>query len=136
VIEQQGTPKEMYDRPQTLFTADFMGSNNRIEGKVTELRDGAALLAGDGWSLWGEPRGAAKKDGAEATGMIRLERVRVADGPGDNRVRLPLVTSMFLGDRWEHLFHLGASRLRAYGHAALDAGEHWLEIPRRDLWVF
>jgi len=136
VIEQQGTPQEMYATPQTLFTADFMGSNNRIEGKVSEVRDGAALLAGPGWSLWGEPRGGAKTSGSDATAMIRLERVRVANGPGDNCVRLPLVTSMYLGDKWEHLFHLGETRLRAYGHAPLAAGEHWLEIPRRDLWVF
>src|SRR5450631_3911335 len=93
VIEQQGTPQQMYGTPETLFTADFMGSNNRIEGKVSEVRNGAALLAGSGWSLWGESRGAAKAGGAAATGMIRLERVRVAGGPGDNRVRLPLVTS-------------------------------------------
>ena len=136
VIEQQGTPEEMYGRPQTLFTADFMGSNNRIEGKVSEVRDGAALLAGSGWSLWGENRGGARGDGATATGLIRLERVRVAEGPGDNHVRLPLVTSMYLGDRWEHLFHLGETRLRAYGRMPLETGEHWLEIPRKDLWVF
>jgi iron(III) transport system ATP-binding protein len=136
VIEQQGTPQQMYGTPQTLFTADFMGSNNRIEGKVSEVRDGAALLAGSGWSLWGESRGAAKAGGAAATGMIRLERVRVAGGPGDNRVRLPLVTSMYLGDKWEHLFQLGEMRLRAYGSAPLADGEHWLEIPRSDLWVF
>jgi iron(III) transport system ATP-binding protein len=126
----------MYGTPKTLFTADFMGSNNRIEGKVSEVRDGAALLAGEGWSLWGESRGAAKANGAAATAMIRLERVRLADGPGDNRVKLPLVTSMYLGDKWEHLFHLGEMRLRAYGGEPLAAGDHWLEIPRRDLWVF
>ena len=136
VIEQQGTPQEMYGTPKTLFTADFMGSNNRIEGKVSEVRDGAALLAGPGWSLWGQSRGAAKSGGADATAMIRLERVRLADGPGDNRVRLPLVTSMYLGDKWEHLFHLGETRLRAYGGVPLQPGEHWLEIPRGDLWVF
>jgi iron(III) transport system ATP-binding protein len=136
VIEQQGTPQEMYGTPKTLFTADFMGSNNRIEGKISEVRDGAALLAGSGWSLWGESRGAAKASGAAATAMVRLERVRLADGPGDNRVRLPLVTSMYLGDRWEHLFQLGEMRLRAYGNAPLADGEHWLEIPRSDLWVF
>ena len=28
VIEQQGTPQEMYGTPKTLFTADFMGSNS------------------------------------------------------------------------------------------------------------
>jgi len=136
VIEQQGTPQEMYGRPQTLFAADFMGSNNRIEGTVSEVRNGATLLAGEGWTLWGESRGAAKASGSKATAMIRLERVRVAEGPGENRVRLPLVTSMYLGDKWEYLFHLGEMRLRAYGREALSTGEQWLEIPKNDLWVF
>ena len=135
VIEQQGTPTEMYGRPATLFTAEFMGSNNRLEGRLADVRDGAALLAGEAWSLWGEARSDAKT-GASGTGMIRLERVRVAEGPGENRVKVPLVTSMYLGDRWEHLFHLGEARLRAYGSAPLASGEHWLEIPRADLWIF
>jgi iron(III) transport system ATP-binding protein len=138
VIEQQGTPQEMYGHPATLFAADFMGSNNRIEGHVAETRDGMALLAGDGWRLWGERKGAAAggASDARATGMVRLECVRVTDAAGDNRVKLPLVTSMYLGDRWEHLFHLGDMRLRAYGNAPLPAGEHWLEIPRDNLWIF
>ena len=55
-IEQQGTPEQMYSDPQTLFTADFMGSNNRLSGRVTEIRDGAALLEGEGWRLWGTAR--------------------------------------------------------------------------------
>jgi len=135
VIEQQGTPEEMYGRPATLFAADFMGSNNRIEGRIAERRDGHARLAGEGWSLWGEHKGRGAADGA-ATGMVRLERVRVTGTPGENRVKLPLVTSMYLGDRWEHLFHLGEMRLRAYGSAPLAAGEHWLEIARDDLWIF
>ena len=135
VIEQQGTPEEMYGHPTTLFTADFMGSNNTIPGKVAEVRERDARLAGDNWSLWGAARGDVKV-GAAATGMIRLERVRIADGQGENRVQLPLVTSMYLGDRWEHLFNLGDLRLRAYGSVPLPKGDHWLEIPRRDLWVF
>jgi len=133
-IEQQGTPQEMYANPDTLFCAEFMGNNNRLEGQVVERRDGAALIKGEGWSLWGTARGA--NAGAGATGMIRLERIRLADGPGDNRLQLPLVTSMYLGDRWEHLFHRDSMRLRAYGPTPLAGGEHWLEIPRDDLWVF
>ena len=133
-IEQQGTPQEMYDDPRTLFCAEFMGNNNRIEGRVAERRDGAALLAGEGWQLWGKAQG--ENAGASGTGMIRLERVRLAEGPGENRLHLPLVTSMFLGDRWEYLFHEGNLRFRAYGKAPLAAGEHWLEIPREHLWVF
>ena len=138
VIEQEGTPQVMYGRPTTLFSAEFMDSNNRIPGQVAEIREGQARLVGEGWSLWGESRAPANalRAGSAAIGLVRLERVRVASGPGENRVHLPLVTSMYLGDRWEHLFHLGDIRLRAYGREPLPAGEHWLEIPRGDLWIF
>jgi iron(III) transport system ATP-binding protein len=43
---------------------------------------------------------------------------------------------MYLGDKWEHLFHVGDARLRAYGDRPLGEGTHWLDVPRRDLWVF
>src|SRR3954464_13305291 len=45
-IEQQGTPEQMYSDPVTLFTADFMGSNNRLTGRISEIRNGSALLEG------------------------------------------------------------------------------------------
>jgi len=136
VIEQEGTPQEMYSRPETLFAADFMGSNNRIEGAIGEVRGSQALVTGTGWALWGELRAGARSVGDKVTAMVRLERVQLPDGPGENRVRLPLVTSMYLGDRWEHLFHLGEARLRAYGRAPLPQGEHWLELPRDSVWIF
>jgi iron(III) transport system ATP-binding protein len=136
VIEQEGTPQELYGQPRTLFVADFMGSNNRVEGKVVERRGSAALLAGDGWRLWGEARRPAGSGADAATGMIRLERVRLADGAGENVVQLPLVTSMFLGDRWEYLFHRGDLRLRAYGPRALSPGDQWLEIAPESFWIF
>ena len=135
VIEQQGTPQQMYGAPQTLFAADFMGSNNRLSGRIAEIRADAALLAGDGWALWGGAR-AATASGAAGTGVIRIERMRVVDGPGENRIHTELTTSMYLGDRWEHVFHLGATMLRAFGSSALARGKHWIEIPRDEFWVF
>ena len=134
-IEQQGTPQQMYGSPATLFTADFMGSNNRLAGRVAELRDGSAMLQGDGWALWGKAMQGSKA-GENGTAMIRLERIRLATGPGDNRLEVDLTTSMYLGDKWEHLFALGATRLRAYGVEPLPAGRQWLELPRNDLWIF
>jgi iron(III) transport system ATP-binding protein len=135
VIEQQGPPPEMYNSPQTLFAADFMGSNNRLKGRVAQLEDGRALLEGDGWKLWGRSR-PSTKSGGEGTGMIRLERVRLAQGPGENRIEPELTTSMFLGDKWEHVFRLGETSLRAHSAEALDKGRHWIELPRSDLWIF
>jgi iron(III) transport system ATP-binding protein len=134
-IEQQGTPEEMYNRPQTQFTAEFMGSNNHLPGKVSQLAGDRALLEGEGWKLWGAARGTLKV-GDGATGIIRLERSRISDGAGENRVRAEVVTGMFLGDRKEQLFKLGALRLRCYGNVAAGGGESFIELPPDDLWIF
>ena len=134
-IEQQGTPQQMYGDPATLFTADFMGSNNRLAGRIVEVNNGSALLEGTGWKLWGAAKAGAKP-GAAGVGMIRLERIRIALGPGDNCIAADLTTSMYLGDKWEHLFALGEERLRAYGDRPLTSGRHWLEVPKSELWVF
>ena len=134
-IEQQGTPQQMYGDPATLFTADFMGSNNRLAGRIVEVANGSALLEGPGWKLWGAAKAGAKS-GTTGVGMIRLERIRIAEGPGDNRIAADLTTSMYLGDKWEHLFALGEERLRAYGDRPLTSGRHWLEVPKSELWVF
>lgn len=43
VIEQLGTPEELYQRPSSPFVADFIGESNRLIG---ELRGGFAQLLG------------------------------------------------------------------------------------------
>ena len=134
-IEQQGTPEEMYRQPKTQFTAEFMGSNNQLPGKIAQLANGRALLEGnDGWRLWGLARGELKL-GDAATGIIRLEHTLIANGAAENRLRTEVVTGMFLGDRRENLFKLGNLRLRCYGTAPAN-GECWLELPRDELWLF
>ena len=133
-IEQQGTPEEMYSRPQTQFTAEFMGSNNHLPGKIAQIADGRALLEGEDWRLWGMAKGDLKL-GDAANGIIRLEQTLIANGQADNRVRTEIVTGMFLGDRRENLFRLGSLRLRCYGEAPTN-GSCWLELPRDALWVF
>ena len=103
VIEQQGTPQEMYGSPRTLFAAEFMGSNNRLHGTVTDLDNGRARIEGASWALWGMA-GEGVSVGAEATAVIRVERLRIASSPEENMLELALLTSMYLGDRWEYLF--------------------------------
>jgi iron(III) transport system ATP-binding protein len=134
-IEQQGTPEDMYNRPQTQFTAEFMGSNNHLPGKVAQVAEGRALLAGDGWRLWGAARGPLAV-GDSATGVIRLERTRIASAAGEDCVKAELVTGMFLGDRKENLFKLGDLRLRCYGNVPAGSRECFLELPPEDLWVY
>jgi iron(III) transport system ATP-binding protein len=133
-IEQQGSPDELYNRPQTMFTAEFMGSNNHLPGSIGEVANGRALLEGEGFRVWGSARGAVKT-GDRAIGIIRLERTRTAATPGDNRIPAELVTAMFMGDRSERLFKIGSLRLRCWDGVAGDNAS-WIELPADDLWIF
>ena len=136
-IEQQGAPQSMYEFPDSLFTAEFMGSNNKLPGKVIRRDGDRVTLDVDGSSMLGTARGGSV-DGA-ATAMIRLEQVRISDTQADNAIRLPLSTCMYLGDKWECLFHRPDAReggLRAYSPYRLQPGEYWLQLPQEKLWVF
>ena len=46
VIEQVGTPQEIYESPRTQFVADFIGSMNYFEGRVREVRTEEMVLDG------------------------------------------------------------------------------------------
>jgi len=50
-IEQEGTPAELYGSPRSLYTAEFMGSNNRIDAKVTAINGDRVTLSGEGFQL-------------------------------------------------------------------------------------
>jgi iron(III) transport system ATP-binding protein len=100
-IEQQGTPQSMYETPDTLFTAEFMGSNNRLPAKVLR-RDGARVrLEINGATLQASARGTG---GGEPSTIIRVEEVKISATPVENAIELPLLTCMYLGDRFECLF--------------------------------
>lgn len=136
VIEQQGTPQEMYGSPKTLFAAEFMGSNNRLHGTVSALENGRARIE-EPAGRSGEWRGRGQR-GEEATAVIRVERLRIASAPEENMLALPLLTSMYLGDRWEYLFRTEGDdfAIRAYGSALRDAERCHLALPVSDLWIF
>ncbi|MES2148573.1 MAG: ABC transporter ATP-binding protein [Pseudomonadota bacterium] len=133
-IEQQGAPQSMYETPDTLFTAEFMGSNNRIPGIVLGRSGDGVQLQVDGVTMHGTKRGT--NTGDQVQPLIRVEEVKVSATRVDNALELPLVTCMYLGDRWECLFSRGEIKLRAYSPFRLEAGNYWLHMPAEKLWVF
>jgi iron(III) transport system ATP-binding protein len=134
-IQQEGTPQEIYGRPASQFAAEFMGSNNRFEGNLTEVAGTSARLAGTDWSLAGNLRG-KKNLGATATALIRVEQMRLADGAGDNHLKMELKTALYLGERWEYQLQRGDLRVRVWGDTARAPGEYWVAFPPDALWIF
>ncbi len=46
IIEQIGESDNIYERPQTVFVANFIGETNLIEGRVTAIEGSKAVIAG------------------------------------------------------------------------------------------
>ncbi|HEY1152072.1 MAG TPA: ABC transporter ATP-binding protein, partial [Pseudoduganella sp.] len=127
-------PQSMYEMPDSLFAAEFMGSNDRLPAKVLSRNGESAELEIEGVRMRATARGAA--NGSEPTVLIRIEEIVVGTSRVDNAIELPLLTCMYLGDRWECLFKRGDTSLRAYARQRLDAGSYWLHMPPEKLWLF
>lgn len=87
-VEQVGSPLELYDRPRTLFVAEFIGSPsmNFYRGQVAP--GGDVLVTGAGIRL-PLPAGCAAQPGQEIVAGIRPEHLSLSvDGPITTQVVL------------------------------------------------
>ena len=132
LLVQEGSPEDLYTKPNTLFSADFMGVNNTIKAKVAEVKGDLVRLDVAGQNLWGVNRG-DRKVGDEATSIIRIEDVGIDQPDG---VEAELDFSAYLGGRWEHVFNLRGRTVRAVSPNRLPTGSHLLSLPQNSLWVF
>ena len=80
IVEQIGTPLDLYDKPDNLFVAGFIGSPamNFLKGKVTRERHGRVRGAGRRASCRSAPR-RPNSDGRPAVYGIRPEHFTIAD---------------------------------------------------------
>ena len=88
-IEQLGSPTDLYERPQTAFVANFLGTSNLLDGTVE--REGAVRL-GDGTIVTVDTGGAT---GEVAVG-VRPEKVRLG-AHGENSLPGTVKESAYIG---------------------------------------
>ena len=99
VVEQIGTPEEIYNRPQTLFVAGFIGSANLLPGVVRDTTASGCVV-----ELLNGQRVAATGIHAvrsKVSVMLRPERLHpVADQPADGFGLRGTVTSVIFQGAW------------------------------------
>lgn len=72
VLEQVGVPRDLCDRPQTPFAAEFVGPMSRVRGRVVGVKDGIASLHLEGETrIAGRPRGGALEEGMTMEAFVR-----------------------------------------------------------------
>lgn len=107
LVEQVGTPQEIYEYPRTPFVANFIGSINSIEGEVREEKEGMIVVNSafrrvvtvrapmDGM----RPLPSAPV-GTRVTVMVRPEKLKVLKsmpGPEQNAVEGTLTEVLYQG---------------------------------------
>jgi spermidine/putrescine ABC transporter ATP-binding subunit len=106
-VEQIGSPREIYARPNTRFVASFIGRTNFLP----------VQRAGEQWLAFGQPvfRKTAPPQARATTLAVRPECVRVnADAHAvDNRFDAALVETVYQGDSVRVIAEIAGSRIEA-----------------------
>jgi spermidine/putrescine transport system ATP-binding protein len=119
-VEQLGAPRDVYERPETAFVADFLGVSNLMRGRVLDGRTvdvgGVALSA---------------EQGEARSGVVRLtirpERVRIEppSAAGENRVPATIERFVYLGSTTQVFIALpGGDRVQALVANSGDVDEY------------
>ena len=105
IIQQVGSPREIYQNPTNQFVADFIGTANFLE---VEVRQGKILLVGGP----SDPLPLSKPEAAEGRMklMVRPEEVRLNRSKGTLEARID--QKMFLGDAMTYLIDIHGQLLR------------------------
>jgi spermidine/putrescine transport system ATP-binding protein len=133
VIEQLGTPRDVYEHPATPFVADFVGVLNALAFRVDETSGADAIMRLGDRDRVIVPAGGSVGQGAQLLVAVRPERVRVhvADVAtnGGSRVAGRVDDVVYLGTLTQ--FHIAtaagativAHRLSDEDTAGIDRGQ-------------
>ena len=102
LIAQEGPPTALYNEPSKLFSAEFMGSNNRLEGKLVENSGGKATIEVMGERLTGpiaNQSGCRRKGDRRHSHRARALRLKSRPQPGENGAQGTNVSRRTVGTR-------------------------------------
>lgn len=106
-IEQIGSPAEVFERPSTVFVADFMGIENIISGH----RDGSAWVSTNGLSLMLPSHIRASCLGIRPS-AVRIGSVGVLrTGHDEVSVEGTVASSAYLGDTVRYIIRVGPEEI-------------------------
>ncbi len=142
-IIQQGSPRDLYERPASRFAAEFVGNANLIEGTLAAEHPGGyrTIHLADGTTLRGRM---ARSDQTLAAGnflvCIRPENIQIApsDHAGENVFPVQVMQTGYLGAALSCRLMLGTTPLRAelpVRQALTEGTEAWVRLDPEDVLI-
>ena len=96
VIQQIGTPMDIYNEPQNRFVAEFIGESNIIEGNM--IKDCLVNFDGIDWECVDK----GFKDNEDIEVVLRPEDMDVVE-PEAGKVSGTIISKVFMGVHYEYL---------------------------------
>jgi iron(III) transport system ATP-binding protein len=139
-LAQYAAPEQVYDHPNSLFVADFIGNPNILETQMLSVNGAGARVLVNGAVLEGVGIHDPELSG-KVRAVIRQEHLELGQPGAPNTFPARHVNSVFLGAYWEHWAEVrraevGADRVRFHSPHQLKAKELTLHVPREKLLVF
>ena len=119
-IAQVGTPSDIYESPATRFVADFIGSVNMFEGRVSgERAEGLRLEVGELGCMLRAERAVRCVSGATVWAAIRPEKISISRQPPpsagagvpENAVRGTVREIAYMGDMSIYLVQIASGKM-------------------------
>jgi spermidine/putrescine transport system ATP-binding protein len=135
IVEQVGSPREIYEHPTTAFCADFIGSLNALDFRVDEVADGRLVSRVSANERLIVSAGNGHRQGDSLKLAVRPERVRVdpADRPAPedgSRLEGVVAEVVYLGSLTQFHVDTKVGRVVSYrmnetrGAAGIDSGRN------------
>ncbi len=135
-IEQLGRGDDLYDRPVSLFVADFIGESNILRGRFERDADGGGGWLGRGDSRWrvgaAQAGRAALAADSPAALVVRPERLRIvglddasAATAGANSVQAAVRDALYLGSTRKYELTLPDGQAATVRRQVGDGEREW-----------
>lgn len=111
-IEQIGTPRDIYNRPQTAFVATFLGGSNVLKGTVRETRRKQAAIDLDISAVTIEADNLSV--GQHVRVAIRPESIRLSRDGRKGGLEARIGTVIFAGAGTQFTLRCGATSITAF----------------------
>ena len=98
LIEQNGTPEEVYRCPASKFVASFLGQSNLMSGTIAETAKGKARITLDNGASIETDAPASARQGDKVTIVVRAQRLEIGKtSAGTNRLKGKIAATSYLG---------------------------------------
>ena len=116
VIQQIGTPMDIYNEPQNRFVAEFIGESNIIEGNM--IKDCLVNFDGIDWECVDK----GFKDNEDIEVVLRPEDMDVVE-PEAGKVSGTIISKVFMGVHYEYLVETKNRNYKVHTTENYEIGE-------------